>query len=82
MASTFPKSPLQLLLMGLIRGSPTPLTPPLGGQQYFFLLTVKESNIFWNLLTSNITWAILGESSDPPDPLPLYTNRGLLVGPD
>ena len=28
-----------------------------------------ESNIFVKLLASNITWAILGESPDPPHPL-------------
>ena len=33
-------------------------------------MTTIESNIFVTLLASNITWAILGESPDPPYHLP------------
>ena len=60
-----------------MRGAPDPPNPPYGGAEIYFgglllmdRLTTIESNIFVKLLASNITWAILGESPDPPYHLP------------
>ena len=39
-------------------------------------MTTIESNIFVKLLASNNTWAILGESPDPPYHLPPYIPIG------
>jgi hypothetical protein len=67
--------PIKLPLGGLIRGAPHPPDPPLwGGQNIFWGVITNgpfwppESNFFVKLLSSNITWAILGESPDPPYP--------------
>ena len=39
-------------------------------------MTTIESNIVVKLLASNITWVFLGESPDPPYPLPPYIPIG------
>ena len=58
-----------------MRGAPDPPNPPYEGDEIYFggfllldRMTTIESNIFVKLLASNITWAILGESPDPPYP--------------
>ena len=69
--------------------APTPLSPspPYGGAKIYVggLLLMDHSDhqkvkYFGKLLTFNITWAILGESTDPPDPLPPKTPIGWYGG--
>ena len=72
------RTPYKLLVGGLIRGAPDPPNPPpMGGLKYILegyywltILTTIEWNKIVKLLTSSITWAILGESTNPPYPLP------------
>ena len=67
-----------MTIMGADQRCPNPPSPPhMGGAEIYVgglllmdIMTTIESNIFVKLLTSNITWAILGESHDPPYPLP------------
>ena len=73
-----------------MRGAPYPPNPPYGGAEIYFgglllmdRMTTIESNIFVKLLASNITWAILGESPDPPyhfTPLDPYRGGALWGG--
>ena len=68
--------------MSLI-GNPEPPNPLYRGAKVFFggydrltFLILMESNIFWELLTSNIMLITLGEYQDPPTPYPLDPYRG------
>ena len=67
--------PIKWLLLIRVANQRGPQPPLWRGPKYMLwgycwwtILTTIESNIFLKLLTSNFTWAIFGESPDPPPP--------------
>ena len=59
-----------------MKGAPDPPYPPWEGLSIFWgyywntILTIKETNNYGKPLELNPNCAILGESTNPPDPLP------------
>ena len=76
------RPPINWLVGGRTRDAPIPQTLKyiLGGYYWRTILTTMESNFVVKLLSSNITWAIIGVSPDHLDPLDQGLSKHQEVG--